>query len=111
MKITKEIIVKIVALYGRGKSLRRLSEITGLSHETIRKMIPEDILRKKRNISRKRILELYNKYKSYTDAARKLDVTPQYVYTIVKEAREDKKENKCQTKPKKRRLWRHPIKK
>ena len=76
---------EIVALYKQGKSLRTIAEKYGVSHEFIRNMLPENVIRKKKTkVSIKQVLSLYKKHEgSYQKVAKELGVERNYIYNII----------------------------
>jgi len=77
---------QVIALYKKGRSLRAIADHFKVSHEYIRSIIPEDVIRKKQTkFDKKDVLALLKKKQgSYQGVADELGTSRSYVYNIEK---------------------------
>lgn len=97
---------KIIQLYVAYKySLRRISEVTNYSHETIRQvLIKHKKIRKKKmvNVDHNKVIKHFNKSQSYQATATHFDISRSYVFEIVNGRRYTLTEQKSRKKTRKR---------
>lgn len=80
----------IVKLYRMGYSMREIGQKLTMSHEAVRRAIPQEIRRRQRmdNTLVKRILQSYHRTGSYQETANELNLDcRQTVYRIVEQSR------------------------
>lgn len=82
---TDNVRKKLIILYKRGKDLRELGKICHKSHEWVRTLIGEEYIRHKHGIPKEKIIKTYEEEGTYRAAAKKLNITPAYVFRIVQE--------------------------